>query len=132
MNNSIIQNQEKYNKWIIVLSIAIPLAVAALFGIKLDVKLPMFLPPIYATINAITAVVLIMALIQIKRGKRVAHEWLMKSAIVMSVLFLIMYVLYHMTSDSTSYEGDYKALYYFILISHIALSVIVIPFVLIT
>ncbi|MCB0435161.1 MAG: DUF420 domain-containing protein, partial [Mangrovimonas sp.] len=51
---------------------------------------------------------------------------------VMSVLFLIMYVLYHMTSDSTSYEGDYKALYYFILISHIALSVIVIPFVLIT
>ncbi|HPF97474.1 MAG: DUF420 domain-containing protein [Flavobacteriaceae bacterium] len=132
MNNSIIQNQEKYNKWIIVLSIAIPLAVAALFGIKLDVKLPVFLPPIYATINAITAVVLIMALIQIKRGKRVAHEWLMKSAIVMSVLFLIMYVLYHMTSDSTSYEGDYKALYYFILISHIALSVIVIPFVLIT
>jgi putative membrane protein len=132
MNNSIIQNQEKYNKWIIVLSIAIPLAVAALFGIKLDVKLPVFLPPIYATINAITAVVLIMALIQIKRGKRVAHEWLMKSAIMMSVLFLIMYVLYHMTSDSTSYEGDYKALYYFILISHIALSVIVIPFVLIT
>ena len=43
-----------------------------------------------------------------------------------------MYVLYHMTSDSTSYEGAFKPMYYFILISHIILSIGVIPFVLIT
>lgn len=132
MNNSTIESQKKYNKWIIILSIVIPVVVALLFGIRLDYDLPVFLPPIYATINAITAIVLVLAVIQIKRGKRNAHEWLMKTAILMSLLFLVMYILYHMTSDSTPYEGDYKAVYYFILISHIILSIMVIPFVLIT
>lgn len=132
MSKSIEQNEKKYNKWIVILSVAIPLAVAALFGIKIDLELPVFLPPIYATINAITALVLLLALFQIKKGKRKAHENLMKFAITLSVLFLVMYVLYHMTSDSTTYEGDYKPLYYFILISHIILSIAVIPFVLIT
>ncbi|HLT53688.1 MAG TPA: DUF420 domain-containing protein [Flavobacteriaceae bacterium] len=132
MSKSIEQNEKKYNKWIVILSVAIPLAVAALFGIKIDLELPVFLPPIYAAINAITALVLLLALFQIKKGKRKVHENLMKFAITLSVLFLVMYVLYHMTSDSTTYEGDYKTLYYFILISHIILSIAVIPFVLIT
>ena len=132
MSDTKIESQKKYNKWIVILSIVIPLAVAALFGIKIDMKLPVFLPPIYATINGITAMVLLLALFQIKRGNRLVHEWLMKSAIIMSVLFLIMYVLYHMTSDTTIYEGNYKGLYYAILISHIVLSIMVIPFVLIT
>ena len=52
MNHS---NEKKYNKVIVILSVAIPLAVAALFGVKIDLELPFFLPPIYATINAITA-----------------------------------------------------------------------------
>lgn len=124
--------EKKYNKWIVILSVAIPLAVAALFGVKIDVELPVFLPPIYATTNALTAIVLVIAIVMIKQGKRKAHQNLMKFAIGLSVLFLVMYVLYHMTSDSTSYGGDYKYFYYFILISHIVLSIGVIPFVLIT
>jgi len=62
------------------------------------------------------------------------HERLMKMALVLSVIFLVLYVLYHMTSDSTSYggEGILKYVYYMFLISHILLSVAVIPFVLIT
>ena len=58
----------------------------------------------------------------------------MKFAIILSVVFLVMYVAYHMTSDSTQFEGEgaIKYLYYFILITHILLSIIVIPFVLIT
>lgn len=58
----------------------------------------------------------------------------MKSAITLSVLFLVMYVAYHMTSESTVYggEGAIRYVYYFILITHILLSIIVIPFVLIT
>ena len=56
----------------------------------------------------------------------------MKLAILCSVLFLVMYVAYHMTSDSTKYEGDLGFIYYPILISHIVLSVIIIPLVLIT
>ena len=125
---------KKYHKLVIALSIVIPLIVAALFGIKIDVKLPVFLPPIYATINAITTIVLIMAVIAIKTKKRKLHERLMKGAIVLSMVFLLLYILYHMTSDSTSFGGTgiVKYIYYFILISHIILSIVVIPFVLIT
>ena len=131
MNKSSIE-EKKYNKWIITLSIVIPVAVAALFGVKLDIELPVFLPPIYAFVNAITALVLIIAVYQIKQGNRKVHEKLMKFAILLSVLFLVMYILYHMTSNSTSYEGSYSTFYYIVLISHIILSIAVIPFVLIT
>ena len=127
-----ILDDKKYNKLIVALSIIIPVAVAALFGIKIDIELPIFLPPIYATINGITALVLIFAVFQIKKGNRKFHERLMKFAIILSVLFLIMYILYHMTSDSTNYQGEYRSIYFFILLSHIILSVAVIPFVLIT
>ena len=131
MNHS---NEKKYNKVIVILSVTIPLAVAALFGVKIDLELPFFLPPIYATINAITALVLIMAYVAIVNKKIKLHQRLMQTAIALSLIFLVMYVLYHMTSDSTKFggEGVIKSTYYIILITHIILSVIVIPFVLIT
>ncbi|MFV9552325.1 DUF420 domain-containing protein [Algibacter sp. PT7-4] len=127
-------NDKKYNKLIIILSVVIPVAVAALFGIKIDAELPVFLPPIYAGVNAVTAFVLVLAFIAIQSKKVKLHEKLMKFAIILSVLFLLMYIAYHMTSNSTVYggEGFAKYLYYFILITHIILSVAVIPFVLIT
>ena len=130
MNNS----NKKYNKIIIVLSIIIPLTVAVLFGVKLDVELPVFLPPIYASINAFTALILIIAVWAIKNNKRKLHEKLMKTAIIFSGIFLVLYLAYHMTSNSTSFagEGAIKYFYFFILISHILLSIVVIPFVLIT
>ncbi|MBQ0735172.1 DUF420 domain-containing protein [Aquimarina celericrescens] len=131
--------EQKYNKWIIVLSIAIPLVVAALFGVNLrklgfNVEPLTFLPPIYASVNGLTALILLVALWAIKNKKIKLHEGLMKTAILCSVLFLIMYVAYHMTSDSTKFggEGAIRYLYYFILITHIVLSVVVIPFVLVT
>lgn len=131
--------ETKYNKWIVLLSVAIPLVVAILFGVNLrklgyDVEPLSFLPPIYATINGITAIVLVLAVLAIKKGNRQLHENLMKTAIACSVAFLAMYVAYHMTSDSTKFggEGIIKYVYYFILITHIVLSVIIIPLVLIT
>ncbi|SEP73867.1 putative membrane protein [Hyunsoonleella jejuensis] len=129
-----ILDEKKYNKLIVVLSIAIPVVVAVLFGVKIDAELPVFLPPIYATINAITAFILVFAFIAIQNKKIKLHERLMKFAIILSVLFLVMYVAYHMTSDSTKFggEGVVKYVYYFILLTHILLSVAVIPFVLIT
>lgn len=128
-------NEKKYNKWIVVLSIIIPLVVAILFGVKIPNVEPLsFLPPIYASINAVTALVLVMAFIAIQNKKIQLHKRLMTFAIVLSLLFLIMYVAYHMTSDSTKYggEGILKYMYYFILITHIIMSILVIPFVLIT
>ncbi|WP_034259228.1 DUF420 domain-containing protein [Aequorivita capsosiphonis] len=128
-------NNKKHTILIWVLSIAIPMVVAVLFSVKIPgVERLGFLPPIYATINGLTAVILITAVFQIRKGNRKMHERLMKTAIACSVLFLIMYMAYHMTSDSTKYggEGMWKYIYYFILLTHILLSVIVIPFVLIT
>ncbi|MFT5077533.1 MAG: putative membrane protein [Planctomycetota bacterium] len=129
------QVEKKYNVWIWILSIIIPIAVAALFTIKIPgVERMGFLPPIYATTNAITAILLVLAVVMIKKGNRRMHERLMKTAIIFSVLFLVLYVLYHMTSDSTTYggEGAIRYVYFFLLISHILLSIVVIPFVLVT
>lgn len=130
-----LEQEKKYNKWVVVLSIAIPLVVAALFGIKIPNVEPLtFLPPIYASINAFTALILVLAFMAIRRKNIQLHKKLMKIAIVLSALFLGMYMAYHMTSDSTKFgaEGLIKYLYYFILITHILMSIVVIPFVLIT
>ncbi|WP_339658079.1 DUF420 domain-containing protein [Flavobacterium frigidarium] len=137
MNNENLE--QKYKKWIVILSIAIPVVVVILFGVNLkklgfDVEPLTFLPPIYACVNAITAVLLVSAVLAIKNGNRKLHENLMKGAIGCSIAFLGMYVAYHMTSDSTKFggEGIIAYVYYFILFTHIVLSVIIIPMVLVT
>lgn len=134
-----LEAERKYNKWIVVLSIAIPVVVAILFGVNLrdlgyDVKPLTFLPPIYATINGFTAVLLVWAVMAIKKGNRRLHETLVKICIGCSVAFLAMYVAYHMTAESTPYggEGFIRYVYFAILISHILLSIVIIPFVLVT
>jgi putative membrane protein len=127
--------EKKYKKFITVVSIVIPIAVAVLFGVKIPNVEPLsFLPPIYASINGFTAVLLLASVVAIKNGKRRLHEQLNTTAIICSALFLVMYVAYHMTSDSTKFggEGMIKYVYFFILITHILLSIIIIPFVLIT
>lgn len=128
------KQKEPYRKLIIAVSILIPVVVAVLFGVKVPGYDFSFLPPIYATINGITAVLLVAAVIAIKNKKQKLHERLMKTCILLSVLFLVMYVLYHMTSDSTPYggEGPLRYVYFLILITHILLSVIIIPLVLFT
>ena len=131
--------EKKYNKLIIAVSVLIPIVVAILFWVKLkdfgyNVEPLTFLPPIYATTNAFTAVLLIAAVIAIKNGNRKVHERLMTSAIALSIAFLVMYVAYHMTADSTKFggTGSIRYVYFFILITHIVLSIVIIPMVLIT
>ncbi|WP_028888666.1 DUF420 domain-containing protein [Tenacibaculum ovolyticum] len=127
--------EKKYKKLITIVSVVIPLAVAALFGIKIPNVEPLsFLPPIYASVNGLTAILLIASVVAIKKGNKKLHEQLNTTAIICSALFLVMYVAYHMTSDSTKFggEGVVKYIYLFILITHIILSIVVIPFVLIT
>ncbi|MBA6156142.1 DUF420 domain-containing protein [Tenacibaculum sp. S7007] len=127
--------EKKYKKFITIVSIVIPLAVFGLFFVKIPNAEPLtFLPPIYASINGLTAVLLVASVVAIKKGNRKLHEQLNTTAIICSALFLVMYVAYHMTSDSTKFggEGIIKYIYLFILLTHIVLSIIVIPFVLIT
>lgn len=145
--------EKKYNKLIIAVSIIIPLAVGILFVTKLkdfgiNVEPLSFLPPIYATTNGLTAIALVLGVIAIKNGKQKLHERLMTLAIALSLAFLVMYVAYHMTADSTKFGdlnhdgivdaiekakvGALRYLYVFILLTHIVLSVVIIPFVLVT
>lgn len=150
MENSI---EKKFNKPIIFVSILIPIVVAILFNVKLKdfgiiVEPLSFLPPIYASINGLTAVLLIAAVIAIKNGKRKLHENIMTAAIGCSIVFLVMYVAYHMSADSTKFGdldhngivdatelaavGSMRLVYFLILITHIILSIIIIPMVLFT
>lgn len=146
MNN--LDIEKKYKPIIIGVSIVIPLVVAALFSVKIKGYDFSFLPPIYSSINALVAVVLISAVVAVKKGNKKLHRQLIRWAILGSLLFLVMYIMYHATSGDTKY-GDlnhngqledserallgYDALiYYFILITHILLSVAIIPLILLT
>ena len=122
------------SKVIVTISILVPIAVGLLFRVKIEGYNFSYLPPIYATINGLTALLLILAFVAIKFKNRVLHERIMQICIALSASFLVMYVLYHMTSDTTEFggEGLLRYFYYFILITHIILSIAVVPFVLFT
>lgn len=154
MNKPSTQTIENRFKWpIVFVSIVIPVVVALLFSVRLkdfgiEVEPLSFLPPIYASINGLTALFLIMGVIAIKNGNKKVHERLMTTAIACSVIFLVMYVAYHMTADSAIYgdidgnkildatekanAGSMRNVYLFILLTHIVLSIAIIPLVLIT
>lgn len=123
---------KSFKKLIVALSIVIPLAVALLFEIKVEGLDFSFLPPIYASINGITAVLLVSAVLAVRNGKVRLHQNLMKTALLCSLMFLVLYVMYHISSDSTPYGGEFTITYYTILISHIILSIGVVPLVLFT
>jgi putative membrane protein len=142
-------NKIKQARWsIIIVSIVVPAVVALLFGIKVDGYDLGFLPPIYATLNGITALLLLAALFAIKIKRQELHRKLIRTALLCSLLFLVGYVAYHMTSDPTIYgDADHNGAlssaeidavsasskyYYVLLISHVLLSVFVIPVVLFT
>ena len=152
------KDSKLYNILIWFVSILVPLVVALLLFIKWEndqlvfnmrmpnydpiillenlpiVKPLTFLPPIYATINGITALLLVFAVYFIKKGKRQIHENLITVCIALSLSFLVMNIAYHITSDPTPFGGKgYIAfIYFFILITHILLSIIVIPLVLVS
>jgi len=134
-NNVAMEKKEPYKKLIIVLSVVIPVAVAVLLSTP---KIPgydlSFLPPIYATLNGLTAILLTLAVIAVKNGNRALHERLIKVCIFFSSAFLVLYIAYHITSEETHFggTGPIRYIYFFILITHILLSVVVIPFVLFT
>ena len=111
------------------------MAVAVLLGIRTKPDLgewTKILPHLNAVINSLTALLLIVGFYFIRNQKREAHRLVMTTAFILGGVFLISYVLYHLTNPSTSFggEGAVKYVYYFILISHILLSLVVLPLVL--
>lgn len=122
----------KAKKLIYIVSIVVPVAVAALFSIRIEGVDFSFLPPIYAALNGATAVLLIFALIAIRQNNMRLHALLIRTSLVLSLFFLLCYIAYHITSDPTPYGGEHGWLYYPLLITHIVFSVAVIPLVLLT
>ncbi len=91
-----------------------------------------FLPPVYSAINALAACLLIVALIMIKRGNVAGHRLAINAAMVCSLVFLLCYVVYHFTTEATQFggEGTIKTVYLLLLISHIVLAAVSLPFIL--
>jgi putative membrane protein len=148
-------NPKQNNKIMIlvaVLSVAIPVVVAVLLYIPQTGKLGdfnvSFLPTLNAVLNSFTALCLIAGYYFVKNKNVKGHRTMMVSAFVASSLFLVSYVLYHFQAPSTRYgdinadgvvdaaelaaAGATRAVYFVILLSHIVLAAIVVPFVLLS
>jgi len=138
---------KNYRKLILALSIIIPVAVAILFGAPKIKGVDLgFLPSIYAGINALTAFLLVLSLIFVKQKNFRLHEQLNKVCMALSVLFLLMYIAYHLTTEAVVFGdtdhsgkldaaeklavGSTRLVYLILLASHVILSIAVIPMVL--
>ena len=147
---SIEKNQKLIKKLITAVSVVVPLLVIILVFLPYKINLPRelvySLPTANAVINSFTSVLLILALVFVKKGKLELHKKTMLSAVGLGALFLVLYVLYHSSAPSTKFgdeNGDLvvdavekaavagsSGIYYFILITHIVLAAVVLPFVL--
>lgn len=138
MKASLTPSDKKIIPIIIGLSIVVPILVIILMNLPtrynllgLDVgTFPFF----HAVINGLTAVLLYVGYTFIKQKKKAAHRAVMITAFGLSVLFLVSYVISKISNDPVPFGGDglLKYIYFFILITHIALSGIIIPLVLLT
>lgn len=88
-----------------------------------------FMPAVNAALNALTATLLTAGYISIKSGKRQLHRYLMTSAFVVAALFLVGYIAYHAAHGDTKYTGTgaIRAVYFFVLITHVLLSMVTLP-----
>jgi len=135
---AVIQKNDKKAKRIIALiSLVIFLTMLSLGNIHLNIK-PNFDVHIFAALNAfinsIVTVLLIAAFVAVKRKKYHLHKKLMITALLLSIVFLISYIIHHLLAGDTKFggEGAIRFFYFFILITHILLSSIILPFILFT
>lgn len=131
------KNDQKAKLFIYAVSIIVFAAVVILSKVKLQLDLP-FNPHVFATvsacINSLVAVLLVAGLLTAKQKKYDLHKKIMITAIILSVLFLLSYIAHHLLTDETKFGGDgvIKTVYYVILLTHIPLAGIILPFILFT
>lgn len=131
------KNDRKAKLLIYTFSVIIFLLIAALGRTRLNVDVGFdihIFAAINAVINSIVTVLLVVALIAVKQRKLVLHKNVMLAAMWLSVLFLISYVAHHLLAGDTRFggEGAIRYLYFFILITHIVLAAVILPFILFT
>jgi len=127
---------KKYNQLINIVAVAIPVVVAILLNPRIPKvglgEWTKMLPHLNGLINSLTAISLLTGFYFIKQKNIVAHRLMMTISFTLGAIFLVSYVLYHLSNESTSFGGDgiIRPIYYFLLISHITLSIGVVWFVL--
>jgi len=131
------EKQVSYNKLIYSVAAVLSAAVAVIYvtpKFELELGILDYAPAFNATINGIVSVLLIMGVTFIKEGEKRKHQIMMSSAIVLSTIFLVSYVLYHTTHESTAFggEGIIRYVYFFILLTHIILAMVIVPLVLLS
>lgn len=127
--------EKRLNRLAYLVSAVVLLLVMMMRTIKLDVGIDFsFLPPVHASLNALAAIILVIAYVFIRRKNVQAHRRAIYAAMVCSALFLISYVLYHFTTPETRFggEGAIRYIYFFILITHVILAAVILPFILLT
>lgn len=127
--------EKRLNTLAYVVSAVVLLLVGMMRRYKIDLGVDFsFLPPIHASLNALAAVLLMFAFWKIKNRDIEAHRRAIYAAMVCSALFLVSYVLYHFTTPETRYggQGIARAVYFFLLITHVVLAAVILPFILLT
>jgi len=125
----------KLNYWAVAVSIVVLALVVLMRSYKITTDIDFsFLPAVYSMINVLVAATLLYALYAIKQKQIETHKKAMSTAVVLSGLFLVLYVIYHFTSETISYcgEGSIRTVYFIILITHIILAAAILPFILFT
>lgn len=133
--NSDLRLAKKLNILAYIVSIVVVALVMLMRRVKIDLGVDFsFLPAVHSSLNAIAAVLLIVALVFVKQKKIEAHKKTMFAAVICSALFLLSYVLYHFTTPETNYcgEGNIRIVYFVLLITHIILAGVILPFILFT
>jgi putative membrane protein len=121
--------------WINLLSVIVPVIVAVLLGLPAKLDLGVWtksLSHVIGAINSLTTVLLVAGLIFIRQNKINLHRAAMIGAFSLGALFLICYITYHLTNPANRYNGEgfSRYVYFFFLITHVLLSLIVLPLVL--
>jgi putative membrane protein len=133
LNPQMKKNDARAKFLIYTVSAVVFIAVVALKYIKLDVELP-FNKHIFADINAVingtVSVLLLLALWKVKTKDYQGHKNLMIAAMILSIGFLISYIGHHILAGEAHYGGDFKVFYYLVLITHIILAAVILPFIL--
>ena len=133
--------QEALSKKLGIIAWVLTAVVLGLVGLMRGPKIPLpdgwsfaFLPPVHALLNLLVAASLVGALVSVKQGKIAIHRNFIFAAMALSVAFLQCYVAYHFTTEETRFPKDapLRGLYLLLLISHIVLAGVSLPFILFT
>lgn len=128
----------KTERLIQIISIAVPIIVAAVLGIRNKIDLGSWtkqLTHLIGLINGLTAFLLILGYIFIKNRNFIWHKRMMLSSFGLGSFFIVLYILYHISNENTSSAGmgsTERGIYFFLLISHILCSIVVVRFVLLS